>query len=262
MARPRPISRARCWTPPTRPGSRRRRPRSVPGWRFSRAANRMSHASASSLPAPQPPRIFAIDTTGSSLSLCHSMPSDASYDRRLGRLGGVLRDLGQVNVRDEIVRVALSSTATLLSAPIPARRTGSPGRAPVPVRSGSSAGVNHYAEHTFVAGRPAACGTPGPSRLPLQLMLCPARVRPARPPGESGGRAATGCCYPAAQKAQWCRVAKSVSSCGWGGTSDSIGVLFALMAGRDGHGVAGLHGGCEVRPGGAHARPRGPARRR
>ena len=46
---------------------------------FSRAANRMSHASASSLPAPRArPRIFAIDTTGSSLSLCHNMPSDAS----------------------------------------------------------------------------------------------------------------------------------------------------------------------------------------
>ena len=43
------------------------------------AANRMSHASASSLPAPRArPRIFAIVTTGSSLSLCHSMPSDAS----------------------------------------------------------------------------------------------------------------------------------------------------------------------------------------
>jgi hypothetical protein len=46
---------------------------------FSRAANRMSHASASSLPAPRArPRIFAIVTTGSSLSWCHNMPSDAS----------------------------------------------------------------------------------------------------------------------------------------------------------------------------------------
>ena len=46
---------------------------------FSRAAERMSHASASSLPAPRTrPRIFAIDTTGSSLSLRHNMPSDAS----------------------------------------------------------------------------------------------------------------------------------------------------------------------------------------
>lgn len=42
---------------------------------FSRAANRMSHASASSLPAP---RILAIVTTSSALSLYHSMPSDAS----------------------------------------------------------------------------------------------------------------------------------------------------------------------------------------
>ena len=40
-----------------------------PRMAFSRAANRMSHASASSLPAPRArPRIFAIDTTGSSLS--------------------------------------------------------------------------------------------------------------------------------------------------------------------------------------------------
>lgn len=46
---------------------------------FSRAANRMSHASASSLPAPRArPRIFAIVTTGTSLSLCHNMPRDAS----------------------------------------------------------------------------------------------------------------------------------------------------------------------------------------
>ena len=50
-----------------------------PKMAFSAAANRMSHASASSLPAPRArPRTFAIDTTGSSLSLCHSMPSDAS----------------------------------------------------------------------------------------------------------------------------------------------------------------------------------------
>src|SRR5262249_13041024 len=28
--------------------------------------------------------------------------------------------------------------------------------------------------------------------------------------------------YPAAQKAQWCLAAKSVSICGWGGPSDSI----------------------------------------
>jgi hypothetical protein len=45
---------------------------------FSRAAKRMSHASASSLPAPQArPRIFAIVTTGSTLSLGDNMPRDA-----------------------------------------------------------------------------------------------------------------------------------------------------------------------------------------
>ena len=45
-------------------------------------------------------------TAGSSLSLCHSMPSDASpAPARPGRLGGVLRDLGQVDVRDEVLRV-------------------------------------------------------------------------------------------------------------------------------------------------------------
>jgi hypothetical protein len=31
---------------------------------------------------------------------------------------------------------------------------------------------------------------------------------------------------------QWCRVAKSVSSCGWGGTSDSICALPVLKAGQ------------------------------
>jgi hypothetical protein len=48
----------------------------------------------------------------------------------------------------------------------------------------------------------------------------------ARPPDEPGGRAAMGRRYLAAQNAQWCLVVKSVSICGWGGTSDSICVLF------------------------------------
>jgi len=52
---------------------------SCPKTAFSAAANRMSQASASSLPTPRArPRILAMVTTGSSLSLCHSMPSDAS----------------------------------------------------------------------------------------------------------------------------------------------------------------------------------------
>ena len=62
-----------------------------------------------------------------------------------------------------------------------------------------------------------------------------------------------GCRYPAAQNAQWCRVAKSVSSCGWGGTSDSICVLSAPKAGQGTAAVAGLPRGGEVRPGRAHA---------
>ena len=78
MARPRPSSRARCCTPPA-PGAAPTPTSICPRMAFSRAANRMSHASAISLPAPRArPRIFAIVTTGSSLSLCHNVPSDAS----------------------------------------------------------------------------------------------------------------------------------------------------------------------------------------
>jgi len=46
--------------------------------------------------------------------------------------------------------------------------------------------------------------------------------------------------YPAAQNPQWCRAAKSVPSCGCGGTSESIGALFAPNAGQGTAAVAGL----------------------
>ena len=64
---------------PPAPGSAPAPTSICPKTAFSRAANRMSHASASSLPAPRArPRSLAIVTTGNSLSLCHNMPSDAS----------------------------------------------------------------------------------------------------------------------------------------------------------------------------------------
>ena len=49
-----------------------------------------------------------------------------------------------------------------------------------------------------------------------------------------------GCGYSAAQNAQWCLAAKSVSTCGRGGTSDSICMLSALNAGQGTSGVDGL----------------------
>jgi hypothetical protein len=78
MAQPRPSSRAKCCTPPA-PGGRADTDLDLSSMAFSRAANRMSQARASSLPAPRArPRSLAIDTTGISLSLCHNIPSDAS----------------------------------------------------------------------------------------------------------------------------------------------------------------------------------------
>src|SRR6185437_10324163 len=49
-----------------------------------------------------------------------------------------------------------------------------------------------------------------------------------------------GCRYPAAQNAQWCLDAKSVSTCGRGGTSDSICMLSAPNAGQGTAAEAGL----------------------
>src|SRR5215470_15673677 len=46
--------------------------------------------------------------------------------------------------------------------------------------------------------------------------------------------------YPVAQNAQWCLAAKSVSSCGWGGTSDNICALPVLNAGQGTAAEAGL----------------------
>jgi hypothetical protein len=46
--------------------------------------------------------------------------------------------------------------------------------------------------------------------------------------------------YPAAQNEQWCSAEKSVSICGWGGTSDSICALSALP--NAGHGTAAVAG--------------------
>jgi hypothetical protein len=52
-----------------------------------------------------PARRFAIVTTGNSLSLCHNMPSDAGPPARLGSLRGVLRDLGEIDMRHEVLRI-------------------------------------------------------------------------------------------------------------------------------------------------------------
>jgi len=67
----------------------------------------MSHASASSLPTPAGPAADLRDRHHRQLS--ELVPQHAQRrvigPARLGRLGGVLRDLGQVDVRDEVVRV-------------------------------------------------------------------------------------------------------------------------------------------------------------
>ena len=86
---------------------------------FSRAANRMSQASASSLPAPRArPRIFAIVTTGSSLSLCHSMPSDASSGPPALAASAVYSaTFVRSTCGTKYSGSALSSTTTLVSCP-------------------------------------------------------------------------------------------------------------------------------------------------
>ena len=56
-----------------------------------------------------------------------------------------------------------------------------------------------------------------------------------------GRRAAMGCRYPAAQNGQWCLAEKSVSICGWGGTSDSICAL--PVPSKAGQGTAALNDG-------------------
>ena len=85
-------------------------------------------------------------------------------------------------------------------------------------------------------GRPVGLRRCAPSRLPRPHRTWESVT--ARACGVDG--VARGG-YPAAQKAQWCRAAKSVSICGCGGTRDSICALPALpKAGQGTAAVAGL----------------------
>ena len=125
-----------------------------PRMAFSRAANRMSHASASSLPAPRArPRIFAIVTTGSSLSLCHSMPSDASPGPPALAASAVYSaTLVRSTCGTKYSGSALSSTTTLASWPdssSPSRLTRSR-TSSGPIRFIGGASITTL-EHTLVA---------------------------------------------------------------------------------------------------------------
>ena len=80
----------------------------------------------------------------------------------------------------------------------------------------------------------------------MRAPACPEPPSPSTPHVGVGGRPRVwcgrgdGCGYPAAQNAQWCRAAKSVSVCGCGGTRDSICALPVLNAGQGTAAVAGL----------------------
>ena len=175
----------------------------------------MSHASASSLPAPRArPRIFAIVHDR---QLAELVPQHAQRRiiraARPGRLGGVLRDLGEIDVRDEVLGVgALQHHDPGLLVGFQLADQHRPGRAPVPVRSGSSAArQSPRRARPCRSGRPAACGTPGSSPVPLQLLAprdCPARPQAAgvRRPGRNGGACTPGA-VPAAPVAMFARAA-------------------------------------------------------
>src|SRR6516225_12346597 len=87
--------------------------------------------------------------------------------------------------------------------------------------------------------RRSAIASPGISTwngrisVPLDIDLLPFPGLVVRSCGVDGGG------YPVAQNAQWCLAAKSVSTCGWGGTSESICAL-AVKAGEGTAADAGL----------------------
>src|SRR5215831_5799136 len=91
----------------------------------------------------------------------------------------------------------------------------------------------------------------GRLRLRVSVRLAGRAVGGGAVPSRCAGRARR-CCYPAAQNAQWCLVAKSVSSCGWGWYKREHLLAVAECGPGLGHG-GGVPGGGEAHPGRLHA---------